>query len=398
MSGTGGYRLKTQSGNAAMRRPMTVLQVLPALDSGGVERGTVDVDKALIAAGHRALVASRGGRLATGLGQRHITLPLDSKNPYTIWRNADRLAAVIEEHTVDVVHARSRAPAWSAWLAARRTGRAFVTTFHAAYSADSPLKLRYNAVMGYGARVIAISRFIQRHITSTYGVPAERIALIPRGIDLVRFTPDGVHPSRVVALAQRWQLDESRPVLLLPGRLSRIKGHMMLIAALDLLRDVPFQCLMVGEAGANAGYQRELEAAIDAGNHQGRLRLVGHCEDMPAALRLADVVLNLSQVPEGFGRVMAEALAMERPLIATSLGAAPEIVADDWGWLIPHDEALALAHAIRATLSQSTEDRARRAALGRAHVAKHYDLKGMTQRTLEVYEQADLLTRAKQRR
>ena len=301
MSGTGGYRLKTQSGNAAMR-PVTVLQVLPALDSGGVERGTVDVDKALSSAGHRALVASRGGRLATGLGQRHITLPLDSKNPYTIWRNADRLAAVIEEHTVDVVHARSRAPAWSAWLAARRTGRAFVTTFHAAYSADSPLKLRYNAVMGYGARVIAISRFIQRHITSTYGVPAERIALIPRGIDLVRFTPDGVHPSRVVALAQRWQLDESRPVLLLPGRLSRIKGHMMLIAALDLLRDVPFQCLVVGEAGANDGYQRELEAAIEAGNHQGRLRLVGYARCPTAGRCRPEPIAGPRRLWPGHGR------------------------------------------------------------------------------------------------
>lgn len=397
MSDIGNHRRETQPGNATVK-PMTVLQVLPALDSGGVERGTIDVDKALTTAGHRALVASRGGRLATGLGQRHITLPLDSKNPYTICRNAGRLAAVIKEHNIDVVHARSRASAWSAWLAVRRTGRVFVTTFHAAYGAGSSLKRRYNAVMGYGTRVIAISRFIQSHITSTYGVPAKRIALIPRGVDLARFTPHGIHPSRVVALAQRWQLDECRPVLLLPGRLSRIKGHMMLIAALDMLRDMPFQCLMVGEAGDNDRYQRELEAAINAGNHQGRLRLVGHCDDMPAALRLADAVLNLSQVPEGFGRVMAETLAMERPLIATSLGAAPEIVDDDWGWLIPHDEPLALAHAIRAALSQSAKDRARRAALGRAHVAEHYDLRGMTQRTLQVYEQADLLTRAKQQR
>jgi glycosyltransferase involved in cell wall biosynthesis len=182
----------------------TVLQVLPRLVMGGVERGTIDVAAALVAYGWNAVVASEGGPMARELdrvGATHVVLPLASKNPFVIHSNIDRLAKVIVQHDVDIVHARSRAPAWSAWAAARRTGRHFVTTFHNAYGAATALRRRYNAVMGRGERVIAISHFVAEHAIATYHLPVERIRVIQRGVDLTRFDPARVSAERRIRLA-----------------------------------------------------------------------------------------------------------------------------------------------------------------------------------------------------
>lgn len=202
--------MNNPDGNIAARsdesgRPV-ILQVLPALETGGVERGTVDIAGAIVEAGGTALVASTGGGMLHALqrmGARHIELPLASKNPVTIRRNVARLASVIESFGVDLVHARSRAPAWSALWAARRTGRPFVTTFHAPYSLNLPFKKLYNSVMARGARVICISHFIRQHVQQTYNVPADRLRLVHRGVDLEVFDPARVSPERVIQLAQR---------------------------------------------------------------------------------------------------------------------------------------------------------------------------------------------------
>ena len=169
-----------------------ILQVLPRLESGGVERGTVEIAQAITAAGGTALVASEGGRLVAGVeraGGRHVTLPLASKNPAVIWRNAARLARLIRAERVAIVHARSRAPAWSAWLAARRTGARFVTTYHGIYTETLPLKRRYNAVMARGERVIAISQHVAVTLMGRHRINPARIRTIPRGVDAALFDP-----------------------------------------------------------------------------------------------------------------------------------------------------------------------------------------------------------------
>ena len=197
-----------------------VLQVLPALNGGGVERGTAEMASAIARAGGLPLVASAGGHLAPGIemsGGRNLILPLDSKNPYTMWRNAARLADIIRREHVDIVHARSRAPAWSALLAAERTGAHFITTYHGSYNEDLPFKRKYNAVMARGELVIAISRHIAGLIRTQHHVPPERIRIIPRGVDPVAFDPERVSVDRIVRLARAWRLPDGQRTIMAAG-------------------------------------------------------------------------------------------------------------------------------------------------------------------------------------
>src|ERR1700722_3372938 len=186
-------------------RPPVVLQVLPSLVTGGVERGTVEITQAVAEAQGVALVASAGGPLVHSVlraGGRHFTLPLQAKDPLTIWRNAARLEALIRAENVSLVHARSRAPAWSAWLACRRTGTHFVTTYHGVYGEDLPFKRRYNAVMSKGEVVIAASHYVAREIQRRHKVDPARIRVIPRGVDPAVFDPDAVSGERIARMAE----------------------------------------------------------------------------------------------------------------------------------------------------------------------------------------------------
>ncbi len=373
----------------AERRKATVLQVLPRLVAGGVERGTVDIAAALTAAGWSAVVASAGGPMTRELeraGATHVTLPLASKNPFVIRANIDRLAALIRRLDVDIVHARSRAPAWSARYAAKRAGRHFVTTFHNAYGVGSFLKQRYNGVMATGERVIAISRFVGEHAASVYGVPAERLRVIPRGVDLTRFDPEKVRPDRLVTLIKAWRLPDGAPIVLLPGRLTRWKGQLVLIEAMARLKRPEVHAVILG--GGNARYRRELDEAVARSGVGASFRFIDDCADITAAYMLADVVVSASTSPEGFGRVIVEAQAMGRPVIATAHGGALEtIVPGETGWLVPPSDAAALADAIGRTLDQDPEARAAMAWRQIAHVRAHFSSALMAKRTLAVYEE-----------
>ncbi len=319
-------------------RPPAVLQVIPRLVSGGAERGTVELAEALTAAGWNAYVASAGGPLEhfiTRSGGVHLTLPLASKNPLVMRRNVAALTHAIRRCDIDIVHARSRAPAWSAWAAARATGRHFVTTFHNAYGRGSRLKQRYNSVMARGERVIAISEFVGEHAAQVYGVGADRLRTIPRGVDLDVFDPRQVGGARMAILARQWRLPDGMPIVMLPGRLTRWKGGLDFIAAIGLLDRHDILCLIIG-AEQRPGFRRELETAINNRRLNGLFRIVEDCRDMPAAYMLADVVVSASTEPEGFGRVIVEAQAMGRPVVATDHGGAREtIVPGVTGWLVP---------------------------------------------------------------
>ena len=371
-------------------RPPAVLQVIPSLVSGGVERGTVDLAGALVAAGWTAYVASAGGPMERELartGAQHVTLPLASKNPLVIRRNRAALIDVIRRCKIDLVHARSRAPAWSAWLAAQTAGRRFVTTFHNAYPIDMPLKQRYNAVMARGERVIAISHFVAEHVAEIYGVGADRLRTIPRGVDLARFDARRVRGERVAELATAWRVPDGVAVIMLPGRLTRWKGALDLIEAIARLGRRDLCCLLVG-AEQHRGFRRELDATIERLGLVGMFRIIEDCRDMPAAYVLADVVVSASTDPEGFGRVIVEAQAMGRPVIATDHGGAREtIVPGATGWLVPPRDPAALAIAIAEALAL---DRDTQAALGRrarAQVAAGYTRELMCARTIGVYEE-----------
>ena len=368
-----------------------VLQVVPRLETGGVERGTVQIAKAIVEAGGTALVASEGGALEPYLkraGATHLALPLASKNPWTMLRNTDRLIAVIARFGVQIVHARSRAPAWSAMAACRRSGVHFVTTFHGTYNFKSELKRRYNGIMTQGELVIANSQFIARHIQEIYRVKPARIRVIQRGVDLLRFDPDSVAPERLAKLAAQWRLEDGVPVILLPARLTRWKGQELLLDALTRLADLDLRCVMVGDDQGRAAFRRELESEITARGLGGRAFLLDHCEDMAAAYRLADVVVNASIEPEAFGRVIGEGQAMGRPVVAANHGGAPEqITPGETGFLFAPGDPDALAEVLRQALGL---DEAAREALGaRAidQVRAHFSLEQMCRKTLDVYDE-----------
>jgi len=385
---------ETQSSHSAPEpdaKAPAVMQVLPRLETGGVERGTVDITTALTAAGRRAIVVSAGGPMVREIeraGGVHITLPVDSKNPLTMRKNVAALTEVIADNNVGLVHARSRAPAWSARPAAERANVPFITTFHGTYNFSNPAKKAYNAIMAKGERVIAISEFIGRHVAEQYDVPEDRIRVIPRGIDLDAFNPEAVSAERMIQLAQAWRLPDDSPVVMLPGRLTRWKGQSVLIEAARRLARPDVRVLLVGDDQGRTGYREELESQIGRIGAEGIIHLTGPCRDMAAAYMLADVVVSASTDPEAFGRVAAEAHAMGRPVIASDHGGAREtVIAGETGWLVPPGDADALAQTLRTALTMTGEERETVARRAIAHIRDNYTKPQMCAATLAVYDE-----------
>ncbi len=376
-------------------RPV-VLQVVPSLVTGGAERGAVDIAVAVNKAGGTSLVVSEGGPMQYELKRAevmHVKLPLASKNPFVIYRNVGRLARLIQAHKVDIVHARSRAPAWSAAAAAKRTGCHFVTTFHGIYNFGNKVKRRYNAIMTRGEFVIANSDFTVKHVLDNYKVEPHRVRLVRRGVDLTRFDPERVSAERVIQLANRWRLPDGVPVIMLPGRLTRWKGHLVLIEALGRLRDLEYRCVLVGSDQGRSAYRAEVERAIARHGVADRVYLADHCDDMPAAYVLADLVISASTDPEAFGRVVSEAQGMGCPVIASDHGGAPEQVqADRTAVLVKPGDPIALAAAIRTALALDAQARERLAREARAHAERYFSKQEMCASTLALYRE---LLRAK---
>ena len=366
-----------------------ILQVLPALEVGGVERGAIDVAVATVKAGWRAIVVSSGGVLVHELqraGVTHVTLPVDSKNPIVMLRNVARLVALIRKYGVAIVHARSRAPAWSAELAAKRCGRPFVTTFHGTYDTGTPFKYWYGKVMARGEKTIAISNFIAEYIYKTFGTDRERVVTIPRGIDPDRFSPENVSPERMIQLASAWRLPDGAPVVMLPGRLTRWKGQLVLIDALARLKRDDFCCLLVGSDQGRTRYRAELERKIRNKGLAGRVRIIDDLPDMPAAYMLADIVVSASTDPEAFGRVAVEGQAMGRLVIATEHGGAREtVLPGQTGWLVAPADPDALAAALAEALSIDPDLRTSIGRAARNHAISNFTVDQMCARTLDVY-------------
>jgi glycosyltransferase involved in cell wall biosynthesis len=376
---------------------VNILQVIPQLEAGGAERTTLEIAQAVVEAGGRALVASQGGRMEAelaALGGELVRLPVATKNPFTAWKNARDLAMLIRSEKIDLVHARSRAPAWSAKIAADRAGIPFVTTYHGTYNARSGLKRWYNSIMARGVQVIANSEFIRDHVLAQHALDPDRISVIPRGVDLDKFAPESVAPERVETLRSAWHLptDADALTLLLPARLTRWKGQIEAINALaSLKRDgtTPLPTLILaGDAQGREAYVAELEALIAKHDLAGHVRLVGHCDDMAAAFAVSDIVLTPSVEPEAFGRSAAEAGAMHRPVIAADHGGAREvIVAGETGWRVAPGDARALGIAIAEAIQAGPEARAAMGAAAAERITRLYSARSLQTATLRVYRE-----------
>lgn len=386
--------LDRSGARAAEPAAKVILQIVPSLDTGGAERTTIDIARALRAAGWTALVATRGGRMAPELAQAGgelIRMRAGSKSPRVIWANAGRLVRLIRERNISLIHARSRSPAWSALLAARRCHIPFVTTYHGIYQAKWPFKRWYNSVMARGDVVIANSEWTAEHVRRTYA--PKRLVTIPRGIDLAYFDPAKVEPYRVTALRARWHTQTDERVVLLPGRLSRWKGQLVLLAAIDRLQKTNrlpkgVRVVIAGDAQRRDTYREELKATVARYELHGIAGIEDHIDDMAAAYCAADIVVSASTDPEAFGRVPPEAAAMGKPVIATDHGGARETVVNgETGLLVIPDNVTALADALAELFARPQDQLAAMGERGRAHIVRNFSLERMCADTLAVYRE-----------
>jgi glycosyltransferase involved in cell wall biosynthesis len=372
----------------------TLLQVTPELETGGAEQTTIDVAHAVVAQGGKALVATRGGRMASRLeadGGRLAQMPAQSKNPLVMLGNAARLIDLIRREKVSLVHARSRAPAFSALWAAHATGTPFVATYHGVYNARSNLKRWYNAVMTKGDLVIANSEYTRDHVIREHDIAPDKVVAIPRGVDLSRFEPGVVGADRVEALRKAWGVadGERRLKVLLAGRLTRWKGQGLMVEAMKILKargEDRVLLLLAGDDQGRKGYRAELTAAIAEAGLEDAVKLVGHCDDMPAAYLLADVAVAPSLEPEAFGRTAVEPQIMARPVIAADHGAAREtVLPGETGWLVKPGDAEAWADALSRAGDTGAAGRQTMGLTARTRARRLYSVDAMCEATLKVY-------------
>ena len=326
--------------------------MVPELNSGGVERTTLEVVDALVGEGHDAHVASEGGAMEgelRALGGHLHRLPVATKNPLKWTANAAKIGALIREHGIDLVHARSRAPAFAAKAAAKREGVAFVTTYHGIYNANNQFKRAYNAVMASGDVVIANSEYTKAHIIAEHGTDPARIRVVPRGVDMAKFDPATVSGADVWALRSSWGVPEGAALWLLPGRITEWKGQGVAVAA--LAQGSGAHLVLSGRVQGSGAYAEEVRRLASGLGVGGHVHFQPHTEDMATAYAAADVVLSTSTDPEAFGRVAAEAQAMGKPVVATAHGGSLETVEDGaTGRLVPPGDPQALARAVADVL------------------------------------------------
>ncbi len=375
-------------------RRATVLQIVPALHTGGAERTAVDIAHALDAAGWGSVIASEGGALVRDLppSTRHETLPLDTKNPITIYRNATRIARLIDATGADIVHARSRAPAWSAMWAARRMKVPFVTTYHGAYSEGSRIKALYNSVMARADAVIANSQWTADLVATRYPWARERIVAIPRGTDFALFDPATISDGDKAAQRAEWGVEPDDFVVLHLARMGSWKGQDVVVDAVAQLRsDQPrVVAVLAGALAGKGDFDEKLQRRIAQSGVHDRIVMPGHCMNPALALAACDCAVVASVRPEAFGRAAVEAGAMERPVIATDLGAVGETIVaqgdERTGWLVPPGDAKELADVIRAVVAVPQGKRHAIGARARRRSEQLFSISAMQRATLAVYD------------
>lgn len=356
---------------------MKVLQVLPALNGGGVSHFLVDfLQKTPQFC--ETFIASEGGVLLKNIpiSVSYFSLPLSSKNPFVIWQNGKRLADIIKKNHIDIIHAHSRAPAWSSLFAAKKTGIKFITTYHGVYNASSYAKRFYNSVMVRSDAIIAISLFIQNHIRETYN-PLAPIYYVPEGIDSNHFSRKNVSQEDIEVLRKKWSLPSDKKVILLPGRLTRWKGQKLLLKSLKYLTQ-EVVVIFVGSLTKDSSYYEELKIL----SKDYHVIFEDSLNDIRAAYILADLIVSCSTDPEAFGRTTAEALLMEKFYIGPNHGATPELYLNK-DFLIPPANPELLGKTINKALTLSEPSRESKE--NRSHIIKNFSLSKMREETYEVY-------------
>ena len=387
------------SASAEARAPITVLIVAPGLDTGAADAGALELVRVLTAAGHRAIVASRAGRLVadiTAAGGEFLPLNLASNNPAVMLRNAAALARVARERNCEVIHALGRGAAWSAWLAARMRGIPFVTSWYKGFREQNVFKHVYNGVMARGDRVVAVSEQIAQLVHDRYGMPWQRISVVPTSIAFERFDPAAVSSERVEAMRAAWGVKPETKVILITGRILRRKGHDVMVRAARRLKDMgmkDFLCVFVGEDRGHTHYTGELWDLVLSTGTIDVIRMAAPVYDMPAAYAVASVVVSAAVQPEGLQRAILEAQAMRRPVIVSDLAAGPEVVLTPpavpenriTGLRFPAGDDAALAAALLRLFSMPEAVRRAIGQRGQDWVRGHFSAGLVAEQTLRLY-------------
>ena len=350
-----------------MSSKIKILQVIPRLGYGGAETGCYDLAHYLSENGCSSYIVTSGGELIKYIDKKKvklIKLPVQSKNPLLILLNSLILILVILFFNISIVHARSRAPAWSCLFATKITRRKFVTTFHGTYNFKNPLKKYYNSVMLKSDLIIAGSNFIFSHINENYSKCLDlnkKFLVIFRGINTEYFNPNKIHQSDEKKLISQWNINKEKPLILLPGRLTSWKGQEMFIEALNLVNkempEQPFSAVILGSDQGRNVYKKKLLRLVEQYRLNNQVQFFDKCELMPLAYKISDIIVSASIEPEAFGRVSVEAQSMEKPIIASNIGGSNEtIVNDKTGFLFeagkPEELSKKIIHALN--LDEST--------------------------------------------
>lgn len=372
-----------------MARKPVILQIIPNLGAGGAEQGCIDMAGEIVRAGAESIVISNGGHRVhdlTRINARHEQWPVHKKNILMMLAMTKRLKRFIIKNNVDIVHARSRVPAWIAYWACKGTNAKFMTTLHAPYPANNKLKKFYNSVMVKGERVIAISDYVAHYAQSRYDLPDSKLKVIHRGIDFDKFDPSLVTAERMMVLSKSWRLPDGVRVIFCPARITRWKGQIEFLKAFKQIVKDDLVAVIAGDSQGRKAYVKELEDLVKELDLEGQVRIVEQCKDMASAYNLSTVVVTPSIEPEGFGRVPVEAQAMGRAVVATNHGGARETVIDGkTGWLVTPGDVDDLARGMSEALNASKDEKNILAMEARTWVESKFSLTKMCSGTLAVY-------------
>ena len=381
-----------------MKKKIKVLQVIPRLGYGGAETGCYDLAHFLPEQGCKSYIVTSGGELLKFINKKKVKvfkLPAQSKNPILILFNAVIISFIILAYNINIVHVRSRAPAWSCFLATKLTFRKLVSTFHGTYNFNNKLKKFYNSIMVRSDLVIAGSNFIFSHINENYGKffleKKRKLLVIFRGINTNYFNPQKISPIKLDKFSKQNNIDRNKFIILLPGRLTYWKGQKIFIEAIKLLyekSDIPsFEAIVLGNEQGRNVYKKQLIDLVLKHRLNKVIKFIDHCKEMPVAYGISNLVCSCSLEPEAFGRIAVEAQSMQIPIIASDIGGSKEtIIKDKTGYLYKNKDPIDLANSIAAVMQKKYDLLQSLGIEGRKNVLKRFDVDKMCQTTFTEYK------------
>ena len=380
-----------------MSSNLKVLQVIPKLGYGGAETGCYDIAHYLPENNCESFIATSGGELLKFVDRKKVKiyrLPVQSKNPIIILINAFILVGIILFNNISLVHARSRAPAWSCFLATKITRRKFVTTFHGTYKFNNNIKKIYNSIMARADLIIAGSNFIFSHIKQNYSKYLDgkkKLMVIFRGINVDYFDPTTKIDIDEKKLLKKWDIEKDKKIILLPGRLTSWKGQEVFIEAINLVNiELGYEAFYAVILGSDQGrdlYKKKLVRLSEQYRLSKQIRFIDHCKDMALAYKVSDIVVSASTEPEAFGRVAVEAQSMEKPIIASDIGGSKEtIVNEKTGFLYQAGDAKSLSNKILKILYMDETLLKSIGAQGRKNIVQKFNVEKMCFSTYSEYK------------